>query len=169
MILLSHKAFARFNTQSICIGERYYIRATFKVTYKGEDFEEYADIREPATKPKMDDSQVSRSATTQAKKTLLENLFMLSDGFDPDSANNNSYEYQTDAQVEDKRKGQVEAVYQILKTIEMKYNPTAEQLKNWKERAETDTDRVYNEMEKFVKKQRLLQQQAVKTVEKMEG
>lgn len=168
-IMLKQKAFAWFNTQSMQVGDRYYIRATIKIKFNGEEFSEYADIREPTTKPKMDDSQVSRSATTQAKKTLLENLFMISDGYDPDSANNNGYEYMTDSQVEDKRQAQIETVYHIIKTIELKYNATDKQLSNWKERAETDTERVYYEMENFVKGQRLAQQKAQEELAKMEG
>lgn len=97
--LIEHGAFGRFSTTIEQKGERYYVQASFKVSYKGQTFEEVAEIREPVTKPKMDDSQVTRSATTQAKKTLLENIFMVFDGVDPDSANNNEYQHQTDSEV----------------------------------------------------------------------
>lgn len=71
--LIEHGAFGRFSTTIEQKGERYYVQASFKVSYKGQTFEEVAEIREPVTKPKMDDSQVTRSATTQAKKTLTFN------------------------------------------------------------------------------------------------
>lgn len=149
--LIEHGAFGRFSTTIEQKGERYYVQASFKVSYKGQTFEEVAEIREPVTKPKMDDSQVTRSATTQAKKTLLENIFMVFDGVEPDSANNNDYQYQTDSEVAEQHSNGVQMTLNLIEHAKTlgEFAPSQEQVEKWTEMAHNNPKEAYKEVMAF--------------------
>lgn len=151
--LIEHGAFGRFSTTIEQKGERYYVQASFKVSYKGQTFEEVAEIREPVTKPKMDDSQVTRSATTQAKKTLLENIFMVFDGVEPDSANNNDYQYQTDSEVAEQHNNGVQMTLNLIEHAKSlgEFAPSPEQVEKWTEMAHNNPKEAYKEVMAFGK------------------
>ena len=151
--LIEHGAFGRFSTTIEQKGERYYVQASFKVSYKGQTFEEVAEIREPVTKPKMDDSQVTRSATTQAKKTLLENIFMVFDGVEPDSANNNDYQYQTDSEVAEQHNNGVQMTLNLIEHAKSlgEFAPSQEQIEKWVEMAHNNPKEAYKEVMTFGK------------------
>ena len=151
--LIEHGAFGRFSTTIEQKGERYYVQASFKVSYKGQTFEEVAEIREPVTKPKMDDSQVTRSATTQAKKTLLENIFMVFDGVEPDSANNNDYQYQTDSEVAEQHNNGVQMTLNLIEHAKTlgDFAPSQEQVEKWTEMAHNNPKEAYKEVMAFGK------------------
>ena len=149
--LIEHGAFGRFSTTIEQKGERYYVQASFKVSYKGQTFEEVAEIREPVTKPKMDDSQVTRSATTQAKKTLLENIFMVFDGVEPDGANNNDYQYQTDSEVAEQHNNGVQMTLNLIEQTKTlgEFAPSQEQVEKWTEMAHNNPKEAYKEVLTF--------------------
>lgn len=149
--LIEHGAFGRFSTTIEQKGERYYVQASFKVSYKGQTFEEVAEIREPVTKPKMDDSQVTRSATTQAKKTLLENIFMVFDGVEPDSANNNDYQHQTDSEVAEQHSNGVQMTLNLIEHAKTlgEFAPSQEQVEKWTEMAHNNPKEAYKEVMTF--------------------
>ena len=151
--LIEHGAFGRFSTTIEQKGERYYVQASFKVSYKGQTFEEVAEIREPVTKPKMDDSQVTRSATTQAKKTLLENIFMVFDGVEPDGANNNDYQYQTDSEVAEQHNNGVQITLNLIEQTKTlgEFAPSQEQIEKWVEMAHNNPKEAYKEVMTFGK------------------
>ena len=151
--LIEHGAFGRFSTTIEQKGERYYVQASFKVSYKGQTFEEVAEIREPVTKPKMDDSQVTRSATTQAKKTLLENIFMVFDGVEPDSANNNDYQHQTDSEVAEQHNNGVQMTLNLIEHAKLlgEFAPSQEQIEKWVEMAHNNPKEAYKEVMTFGK------------------
>ena len=151
--LIEHGAFGRFSTTIEQKGERYYVQASFKVSYKGQTFEEVAEIRESVTKPKMDDSQVTRSATTQAKKTLLENIFMVFDGVEPDSANNNDYQYQTDSEVAEQHNNGVQMTLNLIEHAKAlgEFAPSQEQIEKWTEMAHNNPKEAYKEVMTFGK------------------
>lgn len=151
--LIEHGAFGRFSTTIEQKGERYYVQASFKVNYKGQTFEEVAEIREPVTKPKMDDSQVTRSATTQAKKTLLENIFMVFDGVEPDSANNNDYQHQTDSEVAEQHNNGVQLTLNLIEHAKAlgEFAPSQEQIEKWTEMAHNNPKEAYKEVMTFGK------------------
>jgi hypothetical protein len=79
------------------IGDRYYITATATIydTESGESFSNKASARETAAKPKMDDSQVTGTASTYARKYALNGLFCIDDAKDADTD-----EYQTQNQTQ---------------------------------------------------------------------
>ena len=151
-LLLEHGAFARFSTDIVPKGERYYVQAKFKISYKGMIFEEVAEVREPVSKPKMDDSQVTRSATTQAKKTLLENILLLTD-VEPDAYNNNEYQYQTDSELAAEHRQLTEYTLRMIKQTQNQgeFSATDEQVEKWREQLHNDPKRTYNEVMSFGK------------------
>ena len=67
------------------IGERYYIRAVVKVT-DGKDVEQVsAFAREPLSKKGMDDSQVTGTASSYARKYALNGMWLIDDTKDTDT------------------------------------------------------------------------------------
>ena len=69
---------------------RFYKRVTATITDGKEKYVSTFSAREPENKPKMDESQVSGSASTYARKYALQNLLMISDEIDPDSLDNSN-------------------------------------------------------------------------------
>lgn len=67
---------------------RFYKRVTATITDGINKYMSTFSAREPESKPKMDESQVSGSASTYARKYALQNLLMISDDIDPDSLDN---------------------------------------------------------------------------------
>lgn len=81
------------------IGDRYYITAT--ATLYDNDSDEFvsnqASAREAESKAKMDDSQVTGTASTYARKYALNGLFLIDDTKDADT---DEYQKQTNQQTE---------------------------------------------------------------------
>lgn len=68
------------------IGERYYIKSTVTITNsEGKKETSTALARESATKKGMDDSQITGSASSYARKYALNGLFAIDDNKDVDS------------------------------------------------------------------------------------
>ena len=76
------------------IGNRYYVEATasFIDTETGERMIAKASAREAETKKGMDDSQVTGSVSSYARKYALNGLFAIDDNKDADSTNTHSKE-----------------------------------------------------------------------------
>lgn len=68
------------------IGNRIYIKATAKLQNSdGEVIENHAFAREAESKKGMDDSQITGTASSYARKYALNGLFLIDDTKDPDS------------------------------------------------------------------------------------
>ena len=68
----------------IVVGNRFYVKATATIT-DGEDvLSNTAEARESESKKGMDDSQVTGTASTYARKYALNGLLLLDDSDDPD-------------------------------------------------------------------------------------
>lgn len=67
------------------IGERYYIEATASLTSDSETLTVTAFAREPESKKGMDDSQITGSASSYARKYALNGLFCIDDTKDADT------------------------------------------------------------------------------------
>lgn len=80
----------------VCIGQRYYIEATARLyDIESEQFiEATASAREADTKKGMDDSQVTGTASSYARKYALNGLFNIDDTKDADT---DAYKKQTTA------------------------------------------------------------------------
>jgi len=69
------------------IGDRYYIKATVSLTdcESGEKLENTAFAREPVAKKGMDESQITGTASSYARKYALNGLFCIDDCKDADT------------------------------------------------------------------------------------
>lgn len=77
----------------VIVGDRIYVKATATIKNESGDTETTtAFAREPLTKKGMDDSQVTGSASSYARKYALNGLFCIDDTKDADDLNvNNEY------------------------------------------------------------------------------
>lgn len=78
--------------EMIMLGDRYYVKATATVTDGNSSFSTSALAREAKDKKGMDDSQITGSASSYARKYALNGLFCIDDNKDDD------YGIQTDKQ-----------------------------------------------------------------------
>ena len=69
------------------IGDRYYIKATAKLTNGMQTLENTAYAREDETKKGMDGSQITGAASSYARKIALNGLFLIDDVRDSDGGN----------------------------------------------------------------------------------
>ncbi len=70
------------------VGDRIYIKATVTLTDGKESVTNTAFARESLTKKGMDDSQITGTASSYARKYALNGLFLIDDAADPDSMDN---------------------------------------------------------------------------------
>lgn len=70
------------------VGDRIYIAATATLHYQGESISSTAYARESETKKGMDDSQITGSASSYARKYALNGLFAIDDTKDADTQDN---------------------------------------------------------------------------------
>ena len=75
------------NDDLINVGERYYIKATATISDGEHHITNSAFARESATKKGMDDSQLTGSTSSYARKYALNGLFLIDDTKDADSMN----------------------------------------------------------------------------------
>lgn len=71
--------------EPIMVGEWHYIRATAKVIYGEDYFSNTAYARESEVKKGMDDSQITGTASSYARKYALNGLFAIDDTKDADT------------------------------------------------------------------------------------
>lgn len=89
-ILKAHDLALHLADEPAMVGERYYIKATATLTdFTGQQISSTAYAREPLDKKGMDDSQITGTASSYARKYALNGLFCIDDTKDADT-----YEYQ---------------------------------------------------------------------------
>ena len=93
-LLKEYKCILTISDQLECIGDRYYIKATAKITdiESKETFENVAYAREEETKKGMDGSQITGATSSYARKYALNGLFAIDDTKDADT---DEYQKQT--------------------------------------------------------------------------
>jgi hypothetical protein len=74
----------------VLIGERYYVKATAKITDGKDSVENSAFAREAQDKKGMDESQITGASSSYARKYALNGLFLIDDTKDADSLNTGS-------------------------------------------------------------------------------
>ena len=88
-LLFKNGLVLQINDEIINIGDRFYVQATAKIIDEENNFiEAKAYAREPSEKPKMDESQVTGSASSYARKYALNGLFCIDDSKDADFYDN---------------------------------------------------------------------------------
>lgn len=78
--------------EPVMIGDRFYIKATARLSDGNENIEVTAYAREPQSKTKMDDAQLTGASSSYARKYCLNGLFLIDDTKDPDT---NEFQEQT--------------------------------------------------------------------------
>ena len=93
-LLKENGLFLNMSDDIVLIGDRYYIKATVKVVdiVTGESVQTSALAREAAQKKGMDESQVTGTASSYARKYALNGLFAIDDTKDADT---DQYKQQT--------------------------------------------------------------------------
>ena len=96
-LLKKNGLFLTMSDDIVLIGDRYYIKATVKVVdiVTGESVQTSALAREAAQKKGMDESQVTGTASSYARKYALNGLFAIDDTKDADT---DQYRYAQNAQ-----------------------------------------------------------------------
>ena len=90
-ILKAHDLALHLADEPAMVGERYYIKATATLAdFTGQQISSTAYAREPLDKKGMDDSQITGTASSYARKYALNGLFCIDDTKDADTE-----EYQT--------------------------------------------------------------------------
>lgn len=76
----------------ILIGDRFYIKATAKLSLGDQSIENSAFAREPLAKKGMDEAQITGATSSYARKYALNGLFAIDDTKDPDATNTHGKE-----------------------------------------------------------------------------
>lgn len=76
----------------VLIGDRFYIKATAKLSLGGETIENSAFAREPLAKKGMDEAQITGATSSYARKYALNGLFAIDDNKDADATNTHGKE-----------------------------------------------------------------------------
>lgn len=86
-LLKDNGLFLNMSDEIVLIGDRYYVKATVKVVdvVTGESVQTSALAREAAQKKGMDESQVTGTASSYARKYALNGLFAIDDNRDADT------------------------------------------------------------------------------------
>ena len=88
-LLKKHNLALLINDEIVQIGERYYVKATAKITDGREFVSATAYAREPDTKKGMDESQITGATSSYARKYALNALLCIDDTKDADTMDNN--------------------------------------------------------------------------------
>lgn len=132
-LLFKHKAQLTISDNPIQVGDRIYIKAT--AYYKDSEQEKQVEgfAREPISKKGMDDSQITGTASSYARKYALNGLFLIDDQKDADTdqyqrqirnANNNQQNNTTEIS----RATQMRKKISAAKKFEVQYGGGKEKL-----------------------------------------
>ena len=104
-LLQKHKVVMTLSDEVIEVGNRVYVRAAATLTdAEGEEhFTNTAWAREPQDKKGMDDSQITGTASSYARKYALNGLFLIDDAKDSDVTNDGSDDKITEVQLKSVR------------------------------------------------------------------
>ena len=101
------------------VGERYYVCSTACFTCDGESIAVQGWARETDSRKGMDDSQITGSASSYARKYALNGLFLIDDTKDADATNTHGKDAKPKpaktAQLEDPIKAQKAKLYEAIK------------------------------------------------------
>ena len=106
-LLQIYKVVLVLSDEVVSIGDRVYVKATAKIFDAEGDLEisNTAWARESVDKKGMDDSQITGTASSYARKYALNGLFLIDDAKDADALNDGSDEKITDIQLKTVRMG----------------------------------------------------------------
>ena len=88
-ILAEFNATLIISDEIVMMGDRFYVKATARVTFSSEDFaQSNAFAREPLIKKGMDEAQITGATSSYARKYALNGLFAIDDTKDADTKDN---------------------------------------------------------------------------------
>ena len=98
-LLLKHGLTMSISDEIVCIGERYYIKATVTVYSEDEEREVSGFAREEENKKGMDASQLTGATSSYARKYALNGMFLIDDTRDSDATNTHGKDSQSPAKL----------------------------------------------------------------------
>lgn len=87
-LLLREECFLTLCDDLLLIGNRYYVRATARLNYGGQEISVSAYAREEDTRKGMDESQITGAASSYARKYALNGMLLIDDTKDADTQDN---------------------------------------------------------------------------------
>lgn len=84
-LLAKHNAQLTLTDKPVMVGEWHYIESTARLIVDGKEIANTASARESAVKKGMDDSQITGTASSYARKYALNGLFLIDDTKDADT------------------------------------------------------------------------------------
>lgn len=123
-----HEIVPLLSDEIVMIGDRFYIKATAKVTDGKEEIATTAFARESKDKKGMDESQITGSASSYARKYALNGLFCIDDTKDADFMDNsqNGKQQQPKTQQQPPKETHVKGYYEFVALQKSKKVPPAE-------------------------------------------
>ena len=112
-LLAEHGLILTLSDELVAVGERYYVKATATICSNAEEkLSVSAFARESFDKKGMDDSQITGTASSYARKYALNGLFLLDDTKDADT---DEYSNENNRKMEIVSKEQLEELKQLCK------------------------------------------------------
>lgn len=103
------------NDEMKAVGDRVYVQATATITDGEHSISTTAYAREALTKKGMDDSQITGSTSSYARKYALNGLLLIDDNKDADSRDNRNH--QAEAKEEARKQALMDAVHRLQPSI----------------------------------------------------
>lgn len=131
-ILSEHKCHVSLSDEVVIVGNRFYIKATATITdSENNSFSTTAFAREAESKKGMDESQVTGSTSSYARKYALNGLFAIDDNKDADTLNNHAdFTNQPVAQAATQQGAQMGSVKQLPTLSDERFNGAVQAVKN---------------------------------------
>lgn len=131
-ILAEHKCHVSLSDEVVIVGNRFYIKATATITdSENNSFSTTAFAREAESKKGMDESQVTGSTSSYARKYALNGLFAIDDNKDADTLNNHAdFTNQPVAQAAIQQGAQMGSVKQLPTLSDERFNGAVQAVKN---------------------------------------
>ena len=131
-ILTEHKCHVSLSDEVVIVGNRFYIKATATITdSENNSFSTTAFAREAESKKGMDESQVTGSTSSYARKYALNGLFAIDDNKDADMLNNHAdFTNQPVAQAAMQQGAQMGSVKQLPTLSDERFNGAVQAVKN---------------------------------------
>ena len=131
-ILAEHKCHVSLSDEVVIVGNRFYIKATATITdSENNSFSTTAFAREAESKKGMDESQVTGSTSSYARKYALNGLFAIDDNKDADTLNNHAdFTNQSVAQAAMQQGAQMGSVKQLPTLSDERFNGAVQAVKN---------------------------------------
>ena len=131
-ILAEHKCHVSLSDEIVIVGNRFYIKSTATITdSENNSFSTTAFAREAESKKGMDESQVTGSTSSYARKYALNGLFAIDDNKDADTLNNHAdFTNQPVAQAAMQQGAQMGSVKQLPTLSDERFNGAVQAVKN---------------------------------------